>query len=218
MDSATGFRSSSPRRVSPFGHLRISVRLATPRSFSQPPTSFFASWHLGIHHTPLVAYLPLSLETPTPSSRKDCRNSRSRSRPLLFAADLEESAFLRTLLQLKLNSTLRMHLSKNALEPTAFQTFCGADRDRTDDIQLAKLALSQLSYSPVRGVGLGGLEPPTSRLSGARSSQLSYRPGCFQASPGAIKVSPSASKLSENGRFGLSKPNSKLEVHRIAKR
>ena len=26
-------------------------------------------------------------------------------------------------------------------------------------------------------MGLGGLEPPTSRLSGARSSQLSYRPG-----------------------------------------
>ena len=25
-------------------------------------------------------------------------------------------------------------------------------------------------------VGLGGLEPPTSRLSGVRSSQLSYRP------------------------------------------
>ena len=28
-------------------------------------------------------------------------------------------------------------------------------------------------------VGLGGLEPPTSRLSGARSSQLSYRPSGF---------------------------------------
>ena len=27
-------------------------------------------------------------------------------------------------------------------------TICGADRVRTDDIQLAKLALSQLSYSP----------------------------------------------------------------------
>jgi hypothetical protein len=26
-------------------------------------------------------------------------------------------------------------------------------------------------------VGLGGLEPPTSSLSGMRSSQLSYRPG-----------------------------------------
>ena len=29
-------------------------------------------------------------------------------------------------------------------------TICGADRVRTDDIQLAKLALSQLSYSPLR--------------------------------------------------------------------
>ena len=46
--------------------------------------------------------------------------------------------------QQKLNSTLRMQLSKNA----ANSRNCGADRDRTDDIQLAKLALSQLSYSP----------------------------------------------------------------------
>ena len=52
---------------------------------------------------------------------------------------------------------------------------CGADRNRTDDIQLAKLALYQLSYSPTKRwspdelVGLGGFEPPTSRLSGVRS-------------------------------------------------
>ena len=50
----------------------------------------------------------------------------------------------------------------------------GADRSRTDDIQLAKLALYQLSYSPTKLssselVGLGGFEPPTSRLSGVRS-------------------------------------------------
>src|SRR5690349_1225306 len=45
----------------------------------------------------------------------------------------------------------------------------GAGRDRTDDLKLAKLPLSQLSYGPIsvaRGlmgmVGLGGLEPPTS--------------------------------------------------------
>ena len=49
-----------------------------------------------------------------------------------------------------------------------FEIFSGgADRDRTDDLRLAKPALSQLSYSPM--VGLGRFELPTSRLSGARS-------------------------------------------------
>jgi hypothetical protein len=62
----------------------------------------------------------------------------------------------------------------------------GADRDRTDDILLAKQALSQLSYSPMtlslypkcrdKVVGLGRFELPTSPLSGVRSNQLSYRP------------------------------------------
>ena len=63
----------------------------------------------------------------------------------------------------------------------------GANRDRTDDLKLAKLALSQLSYGPValddrvdeiveEVVGLGRLELPTSRLSSARSNQLSYKP------------------------------------------
>src|SRR5262249_29345408 len=67
----------------------------------------------------------------------------------------------------------------------------GARRDRTDDLLLAKQALSQLSYGPGperthpaarnsgRGralVGLGRLELPTSRLSSARSNQLSYKP------------------------------------------
>ena len=56
----------------------------------------------------------------------------------------------------------------------------GGERDRTDDLLRARQALSQLSYTPIiyliNVVGLGGLEPPTSRLSGVRSNQLSYRP------------------------------------------
>jgi hypothetical protein len=55
----------------------------------------------------------------------------------------------------------------------------GGDRNRTDDPLLAKQVLSQLSYTPRRlkaMVGLGRLELPTSRLSGVRSNQLSYRP------------------------------------------
>ncbi len=80
----------------------------------------------------------------------------------------------------------------------------GADENRTRDPLLAKQVLSQLSYSPLailkaqtskssrtkaarlsdlkleildlKMVGLGRLELPTSRLSGVRSSHLSYRP------------------------------------------
>jgi hypothetical protein len=65
----------------------------------------------------------------------------------------------------------------------------GARRNRTDDLLLAKQALSQLSYGPerqlaakrrlVRMVGLGRFELPTSRLSSARSNQLSYKPKTF---------------------------------------
>jgi hypothetical protein len=82
-------------------------------------------------------------------------------------------------------------IQKRLAEP--FRRNGGARRDRTDDLKLAKLALSQLSYGPEPGkhpaagsrsrpeglrrvVGLGGLEPPTSRLSSARSNQLSYKP------------------------------------------
>ncbi len=76
----------------------------------------------------------------------------------------------------------------------------GAREDRTPDLLRARQALSQLSYGPqirpqcavllLRNpsrvnvdcplhaclVGLGGVEPPTSPLSGVRSNQLSYRP------------------------------------------
>ena len=65
---------------------------------------------------------------------------------------------------------------------------------RTLDPLLARQVLSQLSYTPTDAglpffkaipifylmdicpVGLSGLEPPTSRLSGVRSNQLSYNP------------------------------------------
>ena len=64
----------------------------------------------------------------------------------------------------------------------------GDKRDRTADLLRARQALSQLSYIPNPSfptvpfasfslmVGLSGLEPPTSPLSGVRSNHLSYRP------------------------------------------
>ena len=74
----------------------------------------------------------------------------------------------------------------------------GDRRDRTDDLMLAKHALSQLSYVP-KGhasrsnvpsmVGLGRLERPTSPLSGVRSNHLSYRPSTIMQH-GRHKVGP----------------------------
>ncbi|CAD5290821.1 conserved hypothetical protein [Bosea sp. 62] len=96
--------------------------------------------------------------------------------------------------------TYRRLERRQSAKPDKFRGSGGARRDRTDDLKLAKLPLSQLSYGPMflKGhaplgaaagrpcepcrledhslVGLGGFEPPTSRLSSARSNQLSYRP------------------------------------------
>ena len=51
----------------------------------------------------------------------------------------------------------------------------GDERDRTANLGRARAALSQVELHP-RMVGLSGFEPLTSRLSGVRSNQLSYRP------------------------------------------
>ena len=118
----------------------------------------------------------------------------------------------------------------------------GARRDRTDDLMLAKHALSQLSYSPLgeceafagsatahsrsewrkrhdqsvaapplnKMVGLGGLEPPTSRLSSARSNQLSYKPEpCTQGAwlARARDRARPGRKRNEDGGFPLDRPD-----------
>ena len=79
---------------------------------------------------------------------------------------------------------------------------------RTLDPLLARQVLSQLSYTPTDAglpffkaipifylmdicpVGLSGLEPPTSRLSGVRSNRLSYKPGCDPAATYSPMPSP----------------------------
>ena len=82
----------------------------------------------------------------------------------------------------------------NSLPPRHRQSGSGggASRDRTDDLKLAKLALSQLSYGPIGAsamVGREGVEPSTSRLSGVRSNHLSYRPPCLAGHEAAGGVS-----------------------------
>ena len=107
------------------------------------------------------------------------------------------------------NRTIDYHCHTNHPQLHAVPTIMltgGGERARTDDLRLAKPALSQLSYTPFAKrkanqqvsltaleeanenplaktnhlssdvVGLGRFELPTSRLSGVRSNQLSYRP------------------------------------------
>src|SRR5256886_13695150 len=53
--------ASYGRRVSPFGHPRITVWLPTPRGLSQAPTSFIGSWCQGIHRAPLKTWQTLQI-------------------------------------------------------------------------------------------------------------------------------------------------------------
>ena len=84
---------------------------------------------------------------------------------------------------------------------------------RTLDPLLARQVLSQLSYAPISSgpllnrlffstppMGLSGLEPPTSRLSGVRSNQLSYKPFFIIRQPPALPCRPQHSTI---GRLSL---------------
>ena len=102
----------------------------------------------------------------------------------------------------------------------------GARRDRTDDLLLAKQALSQLSYGPARRegpafpkcrtarkmVGLGRFELPTSRLSSARSNQLSYKPLALKA-----RDVPSAPVKERRGLVRDEERETKTAVSRIVR-
>ena len=69
-----------------------------------------------------------------------------------------------------------MKFSKYISQQILFSSADNGDGEiRTLDPLLARQVLSQLSYAPIL-MGLSGLEPPTSRLSGVRSNRLSYKP------------------------------------------
>ena len=109
------------------------------------------------------------------------RRLRARTNPL-FTMSLNSTPAMKPTAKLVflLMRACRHHIARSRAKNG------GARRDRTDDLMLAKHALSQLSYGPDRlspsclrrltMVGPGRLELPTSRLSGVRSNHLSYGP------------------------------------------
>ena len=166
-----GIRKHYPAGVSPFGYLRIIAWFAAPRSFSQRPTSFIASNCLGIHRVPFRAWSLPPLHAPATTGPL-----RSHKLSLPF---LSSSSFF----PCQRSGPAGPLAARRTFHPLVLRTRFsgGADRTRTDDIQLAKLALYQLSYSPApvacsSVVGLERLELSTPRLSSVCSNQLSYRP------------------------------------------
>jgi hypothetical protein len=60
----------------------------------------------------------------------------------------------------------------------------GADRDRTDDLKLAKLALSQLSYGPVMGLAEQSSHAKASEAPPSLSAKVGVPPEAREASEG----------------------------------
>lgn len=151
-------------RVSPFGYPRINL-LPTSRGFSQVATSFFASQCQGIRRTPLLAW------------SKNFQKHTHRSEHGLgqvFIDTLVEVILCFKLPCIQLSKIdaacdllYRENLSRvrsfrygSRKEPTLSTIPVGGDdRDRTDDLRLAKPALSQLSYIPI---GIHSAELPAS--------------------------------------------------------
>ena len=131
--------------------------LATPRSLSQPTTSFIASQCQGIRQTPLLCLIPQLFVSEGQSfdhpSARSVQGTTPTTKTALFTypflplrlGDGARKSRLQTSSDERCQRTNRCRLHRVSLH------LCdgGGRRDRTDDLLLAKQALSQLSYAPV---------------------------------------------------------------------
>ena len=136
--------------------------LATPRSLSQPTTSFIASQCQGIRQTPLlclISHCQRNSDLAVAVSARSVQGTNPTRRPITLSSprlgsgtseDLDFKTSSDKRCQRTIDATFRR---REALCPWSFHQDHAGDgggrRDRTDDLLLAKQALSQLSYAPV---------------------------------------------------------------------
>src|SRR5438445_7032468 len=127
------------------------IRTSPDQSLVSGSPTLFAATHVLLrllsprHPSCALSSLVISL----PCSFTFSRRPGSSAAPWLTGACRTTHSCLLAHMQLSKTATSRGHESpppRLIMSPTRFPG--GADRDRTDDIQLAKLALSQLSYGP----------------------------------------------------------------------
>ena len=140
--------------VSPFGHRRINACCQLPDAFRRLPRP---SSPLTAKASTVCAY---SLDHITPSR---LRVIRRREHQRLITSNKGARAP-----RLSLYDTSWTFVSKRSLLPDCQRTRTWLQR------QARFRSLCAQSHSEL--VGLGGLEPPASPLSGVRSNHLSYRP------------------------------------------
>ena len=180
--------------------------LAAPRGLSQRTTSFIACVRQGIHRMPLR-----HLITPIADARPCERPATMSKKPAIISemSDMPPPSHAGTATD---RTTLPLHDVKQPARHTGVPGKTvpraapmqpagrsgGARRDRTDDLLLAKQALSQLSYGPgIRVPRAGrlrtgtGVRPGPDRMLLRRRDEstgrwwawvdLNYRPHAYQA-------------------------------------
>jgi hypothetical protein len=154
------------------------------------------------------------LSSPRQSRFENARHERESSQPvavLILDHESRESTTSSFAPQ-PLSQTNSASLVKGPTPSGSHPPSSGDERARTANLRLAKPALSQLSYIPPRGlrrvpgtpaawpVGVGGLEPPTSSLSGMRSNQLSYTPSASACHGPRSGTSAESARVGQSGR------------------
>src|SRR6476620_4839147 len=149
--------------VSPFGHRRIKACCQLPDAFRRLPRP---SSPLTAKASTVCAY---SLDHITPS-RLGADTSHANITTITLMKVLAHPHLIKVLSHLALASTTRHgHSSQNARYIQIVKEHAaGFSAVRVSDLRVRNCH-SEL-------VGLGGLEPPASPLSGVRSNHLSYRP------------------------------------------
>ena len=173
-------RTSRDRRV-----------LSPPPGLSQSATSFIASCCQGIHQTPLSRLIRSrrrrallraagSTATRSCSGRKSTRPDgfRHRRRPAgrLSVSVIDLERLLSSARGSRDPRPRRPPHSANARQRLVFCSLHDVKLPRSSDRTGRTTARLVLPMRSKGLVGRGGVEPPTSRLSGVRSNHLSYRP------------------------------------------
>jgi hypothetical protein len=153
-----------PLRVGcPIRRSRDHRSLASPPGFSQRATSFIASQCQGIHQMPLLALDPRRNICSAAQNRRAQGQDPYATRPhmktlLRTRSSLAARAYPPRSHHNSLSSPFNQHPARlpgrcllifsERRTPPVRHTSGGGERDRTDDLLLAKQALSQLSYTP----------------------------------------------------------------------